>query len=155
TTAPPPPPDFPLELKGLICAGAGGDAVSGDVVSVSKDGTNQIFSRAAEVDYAYRLHAGLAVQVGQSVEIEAFGKAHTLGDLTLVGAGVYQGHSGAILLVAKPDVLHDNAKFVRLYDLATGNVIGTQLSIAPGSKLDRVSIAGDLFVMSGASAEGG
>jgi hypothetical protein len=75
--------------------------------------------------------------------------------MLLVGAGVYRGHSVALTLDWNPDVLHDNSKWISIYDLTTGQLTRTGLSIAPGTTLDHVSVAGDLFVMSGSSDEGG
>jgi WD40 repeat protein len=146
-----PTPPFPADLKGIVSAGSDG------VFVVYAQGRHTLISEPPGASIAYRVPEGLVEQTSNSVVVFLYGASQprSLGDLSLVGIGVYRGDDVAITLDVHPDVLHDDARFVRLYDLKTGSLIGTKLSIAPGSTLDHVSIAGDLFALSGASAEGG
>ena len=132
--------------------------IDGNVESVSADGTTQLTTDGGYT-LAYVVGSNEILGRSSSVVVQPTngGPPHTFPDVTLIGAGVYQGRDVAITLDVHPDVLHDDERFIRLMDVETGaiTVAGTELSIAPGSTLDHVSIAGDLFVMSGFSPEGG
>jgi hypothetical protein len=129
--------------------------IDGNVVDVSASGSTEVTGGDPRLAFAVpnRLHL---LGGDNAITVTHWGgEPQTLPDLTLLGAGTYQGDWVAITLDVHPDLLHDNARFVRLFDLETGAFVATELSIAPGTTLDRVSIAGNLFVLSGFSPEGG
>ncbi len=130
--------------------------IGGNVVGVSADGPIQV-THEGGYELAYLVTQGEIHGRADSV-IVVPNNGHpmrTLADMVLVGAGLYHGDDVAITLDLHPDVLHSNWRWVSLYDLANGTLTRTKLSIAPGTTLDHVSVAGDLFVLSGKSAEGG
>ncbi len=112
------------------------------------------------VEQAYHLAAGQIVVTQQGVNVviarpRTFGLPQTLPDMQLMDVGVYHGHNVVLTVDLHNDVLHNNWRWISLFDLSTWKLTRTKLSIAPGTTLDHVSIAGDLFVMSGVSDEGG
>ena len=142
--------------------------IDGNVVSVSAAGATQGTTDGGYT-LAYVVGSGKILGRSSSVVVQPAngGPPHTFPDVTLVGAGRYLGRDVAITLDVHPDVLHDNERFIRLMDVETGVITSTELSIAPGTTLDHVSIASEtdrtpgaigiveLFVLSGFSPEGG
>ena len=129
--------------------------VDGKIVILSRRVVTTVAAEPSS-QFALRTDRGIVVQYADRVVIlaTAHHSATFLAAKRILGLGTFGGPTDLVMLGdATPTA--DGKQWVWVYDLVTRSMTRTGLYSVPGARFDHVSFAGDVYVLSGVSAEGG